>query len=95
MITRRAFVAGGGVAFVVGCKKPSGAMTCSDVSGLSAEEINARTMTAYVDRSMEIDKTCVACVQYIDAPSGGCGGCKVLKGPVHPLGTCKLFAKKI
>ncbi len=26
---------------------------------------------------------------------GRCGTCKVVRGPIHPLGTCKVFLRKM
>lgn len=75
------------------CKQ--GPSACTDVSGLAPGEAQTRVAMEYVDRSPQADKTCVKCAQWIDAPSADqCGGCKVLKGPIHPDGYCKLFAPK-
>jgi len=80
---------------------PAGLLACSkktsclDVSGLSPEEINQRNnVAAYVDLAPDASKKCALCVQYIPAAPNACGGCKVVKGPIHPDGTCKLFVPK-
>jgi hypothetical protein len=78
----------------VGCKKgpPS---SCNDVSGLTADEANLRKTLAYVDRSPDQAKTCEKCQQWVEPPSEDkCGGCKIMKGPVHPKGYCTAFVAK-
>jgi hypothetical protein len=72
-------------------KKPN----CQDVTGLKPEEVQQRTQVAkYVDQTMDATKKCNGCVQYIAAGPDQCGGCKVVKGPIHPEGYCVLFAPK-
>jgi hypothetical protein len=76
------------------CKKgpPS---SCNDVSGLSAADQEIRKTLEYVDRSMIAAQICEKCQQWIEPASPDqCGGCKVLKGPVHPQGHCKVFVAK-
>lgn len=70
------------------------AFSCSDAKGLSAEETAARSAMEYVDQARDPSKPCSKCVQWVAAASDGCGGCKVLKGPIHPNGGCKLFASR-
>jgi hypothetical protein len=76
----------------VGCGK--GRFTCGDVSGLSEAEKTVRNTMAYTDHVADAKKRCDRCVQWIAAEQDGCGKCKVIAGPVHPEGTCKLFAPK-
>ncbi len=79
--------------FLAGCsKKP----TCTDVSGLSPDELKMRNETAaYVDSAPDPSKRCDVCVQWVPGASPtACGGCKVVKGPINPQGWCKLFAPK-
>ena len=69
---------------------------CTSTLGLTQDEIKTRTSLAYVDRSADPKKHCVDCQQYIAPPSiDQCGGCKVLKGPVHPRGSCNVFTPKV
>lgn len=79
-------------ALVLGCKsKPS----CTDVSGLNTDEINARTNTAqYVDAAPDPAKKCNGCVQFVPGPENKCASCKVVKGPINPEGYCKLWVAK-
>jgi hypothetical protein len=80
---------------VPGCKKAHASFACTDTSGLSFDETNVRTTLAYSDSSADAKRTCAQCVQWVEAKGEAtCGGCKVLKGPVHPDGTCKSFAAK-
>ena len=98
-ISRRTLLRGSAVAgglIVLGCKSsPRALPTSTHTTGLSADEAQARTALGYEDRSDDPQRACDRCVQWIAAPSeGACGGCKVLKGPISPAGTCKAFAAK-
>jgi hypothetical protein len=66
---------------------------CTDVAGLSADDAQARVTLGYSDSAANPNKTCIKCQQFI-ATAEGCGSCKVLKGPIHPSGTCKVYALK-
>jgi hypothetical protein len=74
------------------CKKGP-PQSCSDLSGLTPDDVSARTALGYADTSMDPEQRCTKCRQYIPAPfADACGGCKVMKGPIHPNGTCRAFA---
>jgi hypothetical protein len=78
-----------------GCSRPP-PFSCTDVSGLSPDDAAARTALGYVEPATNLTRACSSCQQYLGPPDGrGCGSCKVLKGPVHPAGTCKAFAAKL
>jgi hypothetical protein len=69
--------------------------SCKDTSGLTKDEIATRTNLKYTDLSGDPKTRCSECRQYIPAPSSdACGTCKVMKGPVHPKGTCQVFTPK-
>jgi len=72
------------------CKKP--ALTCVDETGLSKDEQFARHVVTYVDVSTEAGKDCSNCSQYVKPGGDACAGCKLIKGPVHPRGYCKVYA---
>ncbi len=76
----------------LGCGKKE--LTCTDTSGLTADEVTARTTLAYVDKTPEAAKLCSNCLQWVPGAPDACGGCKVLKGPVAPGGYCKVWAAK-
>jgi hypothetical protein len=80
-----------GVGASVGCKK-SDPVSCAAVGQLSPEEQASRDTLQYVDIAPTRDRTCQQCRQWLPQEEGGCGACKVMKGPVHPKGTCRLFA---
>lgn len=70
-------------------------VSCTDVSDLSAADVDLRKTLEYVDRTPVSAKACDSCAQWIAPPSRDtCGGCKVMKGPVHPQGYCKIFTPK-
>lgn len=62
---------------------------CADLTGLTADEKQLRVTFQYVAESPYPDKLCDNCGFWV-APEGGaaCGGCKVIKGPIHPKGHC-------
>lgn len=72
----------------LGCSKK---FTCSG-TGLAPTDQENRTRFAYVDHSSDISKMCEDCSHF--TPGETCGTCKVLAGPVHPQGTCTLFAQR-
>jgi hypothetical protein len=93
---RRLFLLGGSALTLLGaagCSK--GPSSCNDVSGLNAEDAKVRTTLEYVDRTPDPSKPCDKCQQWIPpAEADACGGCKVIKGPIHPKGHCKVFVAK-
>jgi hypothetical protein len=98
--TRRALLGGaaGSVALgllSIGCKKKKEPASCTDTTGLSPADVQARSALGYVDRSPFPGKDCDDCQQYVGArEDGACGSCKLLKGPIHPEGYCKSFSKR-
>jgi hypothetical protein len=78
----------------VACKKQPPA-SCNDTNSLSPADIELRKTLEYVDRSPLEANHCEKCRQYEEpAAVDQCGKCKVMKGPVHPHGTCKVFAPR-
>jgi len=77
---------------LAGCSRgPS----CNDTSSLSPDDQKIRTeVAAYVEQSTDPAKHCSACQQFVAGPKDGCGSCKVVKGPINPGGSCKLFVAK-
>lgn len=96
-LPRRRFLVGaaGALLGVASCAKSSKVvgLVCTDLSGLVEADRTAREGVAYADRVADAAKQCDACRYYVPAAEG-CGGCKLVRGPVHPLGTCRVFAPK-
>lgn len=96
--SRRAFLSGGLKALAVlavlpACKRDNGPATCPDTGALSNDDVEARKGLGYVELSPDAWRNCAMCRQYVRAPSSDqCGGCRLLKGPIHPRGTCKAYA---
>lgn len=68
---------------------------CSDTSSLSPDDARLRTeIAAYVEQSPDPAKHCSGCVQFTSGGEKSCGTCKVVKGPINPGGSCKLFVAK-
>ena len=85
----------GGTATKGQAAKPAGDFSCTDVTGLSEADVATRTSLAYVDKTPDPAKNCLNCALYTE-PVGGaqCGGCTVVKGPIHPQGYCNVWAPK-
>lgn len=86
---------GGSVFAACGSKQEEG-FSCMDTNGLSPAEVGMRNAQNYVDHSPHgEEKHCANCNLYQAAQSETqCGGCRVIKGPVHPEGYCGLWAAK-
>jgi hypothetical protein len=69
--------------------------SCMEAPGLSRDEAQIRANLGYSDSSPSPDKTCLSCRQY-NPPreEGSCGTCAVMKGPIHPNGTCKVYGAR-
>jgi len=75
-----------------GCSKGP---KCDETGNLSADDVKLRTEVAgYAEVSTDPAKHCSACVQFTSAGKDSCGTCKVVKGPINPGGSCKLFVLK-
>jgi hypothetical protein len=78
----------------VACEKKEPG-SCTSTLGLDQSEIKVRTSLGYQDRGPDPKRHCSDCQQYVQPPSvDQCGSCKVMKGPVHPRGTCNVFTPK-
>lgn len=66
---------------------------CMDTTGLTEQEIGMRNSLQYVDETPDPEKLCSNCSLYLPAEAGAsCGGCNLLKGPIHPDGYCISWA---
>lgn len=92
-VLRRSLLLGGafGGGLLGGCKGHS--ETCPPAQ-LAPEDAKLRETFKYADRSLDATKQCQNCQQYLPRPNEDCGGCKLLKGPIHPAGSCVAFAAK-
>lgn len=82
-------------AFVGACTSGGGTLTCTDTTGLADADLQVRQALQYVDASPEAAKNCLNCQLYTPAAEGECGGCTVVKGPIHPQGYCTSWAEKV
>lgn len=78
---------------LVGCR--SRGFDCNKSSGLSTSDVKARDDTQYVEPSPTPSTACDICQYWIDGNANSCGGCRLLRGPIHPKGTCRLFVGKV
>jgi hypothetical protein len=78
---------------VTGCKKAP--LVCDGLPGIAPADVQLRTTLDYKDTSPALDRLCVDCTLYVAAPTeDACGGCKVVRGPINPKGTCRVFLRK-
>jgi hypothetical protein len=100
MITRRRLlVLSGGALLAAGCSRSKAApAACDDAPSLASlkdDERATRATMAYADHAPAPERTCEHCNQWVAASErSSCGTCKLLKGPIHPDGTCKAFTAK-
>jgi len=87
-----AFV-GGGLILQSCSKSKTDEDPCADLSKLTASEKATRNAFQYVSKSLYPDKLCDNCELWV-APEKGmiCGGCNIMKGPIHPKGYCSGWA---
>jgi len=62
---------------------------CNDTSSLTDSALATRETFEYESRSADGTDLCRTCDFWRPSPTAGlCGTCTIVKGPVHPLGTC-------
>lgn len=71
-----------------------GELTCDDDSALSAADRTARQGAHYVDRAPDPSRACERCNFYQAGAANQCATCTVVRGPIHPQGTCQLWAAR-
>ena len=81
----------------LGCRKnQSAALVCEGLPDISPSDAQLRATLEYLDTAPQPDRSCENCQLFIPASSEGtCGSCKVVRGPIHPKGTCKVFLRKV
>ncbi len=70
-------------------------LSCTDTSMLSPSDLQIRTSLAYVDTSAQPEKACDRCLHFLPGPANACGKCRMVRGSIHPKGTCKSFVGKL
>ena len=74
------------------CKKEE--FSCNDVTGLQPADIEARKSLEYKERADKPELACSNCAQFVPPESSACATCRIMRGPIHPEGWCKVFAPK-
>ena len=66
---------------------------CTGYSGLSQDDLKARSAMGYTTQSPVEEKQCGNCQLYLPPPQGtACGRCQLFKGPVTGAGYCTYWA---
>ncbi|MCB1182564.1 hypothetical protein KDM41_03955 [bacterium] len=69
---------------------------CNDPASLSEEAKTTRATFKYEIRSADPAKLCQSCNFWQPPADGGpCGTCTLVKGPIHPLGSCMSWVEKV
>ena len=76
-------------------KSPFVTLSCTDTSALTPSELQIRNSLAYSDTSAQPEKACEKCLHFLPGPANACGTCRMVRGPIHPKGTCKSFVGRI
>lgn len=72
-----------------------GELTCTDTSALSSADMQTRSTQMYSDHSRDPAKKCNQCRFFTAGQAANtCGSCQVLRGPIHPDGSCNLFSAR-
>ncbi|KPP95250.1 MAG: high potential FeS protein [Bacteroidetes bacterium HLUCCA01] len=66
----------------------SAADPCTDVSGLTENDLQMRANVNYVEQTEIPEQRCDNCQLYKQPENGGCGGCLLFAGPVTAAGWC-------
>jgi len=78
-----------------GSGETAAADPCTDVSGLTDQELQMRKNLQYTGSSPHPDKDCTNCALYIPAEGdASCGSCQLVKGPINPKGYCTSWSAK-
>jgi hypothetical protein len=72
------------------CAQSQPAVDCTDLSALSPDELQLRSQVAYQARGPN-GLSCNKCFHWLAEATPNCGKCRVMPGPVDPMGYCKLF----
>lgn len=68
---------------------------CSDLSGLTEEDIKIREGYKYVSKTSYPEKNCKNCEFWAEPEEGNlCGGRDLFEGPVHLNGYCEGWSQK-
>lgn len=71
-----------------------GELACDDESALSAAERDARRNAGYAEHAADPARACAGCTFFQAGGANACGACTVVRGPIHPAGSCNLFAPR-
>jgi hypothetical protein len=82
---------GGGGGGAGGANQAGEALSCMDTTNLTPAQIKVRKSLNYTDESPKPEQLCSNCQHFKPAGGGGCGGCAVVPGPIHPDGWCSTW----
>ncbi len=69
---------------------------CNDLSTLTKDQMVTRTTFKYENKASDATKLCETCNFWLPATKGElCGTCTLVKGPIHPLGSCMSWVEKV
>lgn len=69
---------------------------CNDLSTLTKDQLVTRETFKYETKASDATKLCQSCNFWQPSTKGEpCGTCTLVKGPIHPLGSCMSWVEKI
>ena len=89
---RRAFLTGSAAFALAAMACSKKALECAGDMDLPASARNARKSAEYLEHATDPKRACRRCRYWQDEGKDQCGGCTLLRGAIHPDGTCRLFA---
>lgn len=73
------------------CRRPRREFSCREAPALAPAEALVRANLGYRDRAAEPARRCESCAHFTAAAPEACGSCRLMRGPVHPEGTCSVW----
>ncbi|NOY90798.1 MAG: hypothetical protein GXP55_06260 [Deltaproteobacteria bacterium] len=94
-LDRRRFLWTTGALLLGGCagSAPVSTLTCP-APELDEYGTQTRQTVHYVDRAPAGAGRCADCRFWLGAEPGACGRCHLVRGPIHPAGSCDIFRAK-
>jgi hypothetical protein len=80
--------------FVEACRHKTSNLSCLDTTALASNDVVARGALGYMDRSPDSVHSCANCNHFTTAGTDRCGSCRLIRGPIHPDGWCRVWVVK-
>jgi hypothetical protein len=68
--------------------------SCAEAPGLEPQAAIVRSTLGYVDRATDAARSCLSCNHFTSAGDAACGTCRLVRGPIHPSGSCRVWVAR-